>query len=60
MMVGCYRSLLPCVVPGVKREDGVTCAGSEGVEVWKSVVSALCTATNNPQNGEDSTIHVHM
>ena len=30
----------------------MTCASGEGVEVWKSVVSALCTATNNPQNGE--------
>ena len=32
--------------------DSVTCANGDGVEVWKSVVSALCTATNNPQNGE--------
>ena len=39
---------------GVRCADGegVRCASGEGVEVWRSVVSALCTATNNPQNGQ--------
>ena len=32
------------------------CADGEGVEVWRSVTSALCTATNNPQNGNATTL----
>ena len=60
MYVYCLlRSLLPSMDSdgsemgnGMSCGGSVTCGSSEGVEVWKSVGSALCTATNNPQNGD--------
>ena len=54
------RSLLPATPPAASGApvigaggDGVMGTGGGEVEVWKSVVSALCTATNNPQNGKE-------
>ena len=48
------RFLLPAPPPALRggSGDGVMCASGGEVKVWRSVVSALCTATNNPQNGE--------
>ena len=41
-----FRSLLPSSNDDSDNDD------DDSVKVWRSVVSALCTATNNPQNGQ--------